>query len=71
MSIRRQPEDFRVRERLRPGVLESLHAPPGDGWRWAVMSLEKTSLTTPDAAALLGKALGVPSAKVEHAGLKD
>lgn len=71
MSIRRQPEDFRVRERLRPGVLEALAPAPDAGRRWAVMSLEKTSLTTPDAAALLGKALGVPAAKVEHAGLKD
>lgn len=71
MSIRRQPEDFRVRERLRPGALDGLGAAPDAGRRWAVMALEKTSLATPDAAALLAKALGVPSAKLEHAGLKD
>jgi len=71
MSIRRQPEDFRVRERLRADVLEALAAAPDAGRRWAVMSLEKTSLTTPDATALFAKAVGVAAAKVEHAGLKD
>jgi tRNA pseudouridine13 synthase len=66
MTIRRQPSDFRVEERLAGDVLSGV----GDGRVW-MYRLEKTSLTTMEAAQRLAKALGIKPGLVEHAGLKD
>ncbi len=63
MTIRKQPGDFRVREMLT--------APPGATGSFAVIELNKESLTTPEAVARLAKALGVRHAEISHAGLKD
>lgn len=66
MTIRRTPEDFEVIERLfearRPAGARAAHA---------VFRLTKTSLTTPHAAGLLARALGVRAGAVSWAGLKD
>jgi tRNA pseudouridine13 synthase len=65
MIIRRQPTDFQVRETLRPDLLRT--QPDA----FTLFSVEKTSLTTPEAAARLAKALGVKASVVSYAGLKD
>lgn len=65
MTIRRTPEDFRVGERLAPGVLLAEPA------AFRVYTLEKVSLTTPEAVGRLAAALGVRAGLVEPAGLKD
>lgn len=64
MTIRRIPEDFRVEEQPTPGVI----ADRGD---FAVLRLTKTSQTTPDAVARVAGLLGLPSASISYAGLKD
>lgn len=75
MTIRRHPEDFRVVERLTRAWSAKI-APPGSAGGFAgdwfeVWRVEKTSLTTPEAAARLAKARGVGAGAVAHAGLKD
>lgn len=64
MIIRRTPQDFRVVERLAPGVVR------GDGSH-AIYEVEKTSLTTPEACQRLASQLKLKANKVEYAGLKD
>ncbi|CAG0958611.1 tRNA pseudouridine synthase D [Phycisphaerales bacterium] len=71
MTIRRVPEDFRVKEELTPEFLGGVAARSGRGETHAVFELEKRGLTTPDACAGLGRALGVRASAVERAGLKD
>lgn len=71
MTIRRQPSDFRVIEHLSEEYRARI-APERVGTRThAVYELDKTSLTTPDAAAMLAKALGTRAGQVAYAGLKD
>lgn len=64
MIIRRTPQDFRVVERLSPGLAraEGSHA---------IYEVEKTSLTTPEACQRLASQLKVKASTVEYAGLKD
>lgn len=70
MTIRRVPADFRVIERLRPEWLSGIRANRA-GAAWAIFSVSKTSLTTPEAAQRLGKAIGCPWGRIGWAGLKD
>ena len=69
MTIRRIPEDFVVREVLTSARVFSSSRGARD--RYAVYRLSKQSLTTPEAASLLARRLGVRGADVTHAGLKD
>lgn len=71
MTIRRQPEDFVVVERLRHGTLAALDPERGERSPHAWYELTKTSLTTPDAVRYLARALGVRHAAVAAGGLKD
>ena len=71
MVIRRTPEDFRVEEIAEGSFLAALVAAPGAGTGYAVYSLTKTSLTTPEAVNILAKTLGVRGGTVAYAGLKD
>jgi len=71
MTIRRQPEDFHVEEVLTDAALGSLAASWSAERAHAAYRITKTSLTTPEAASRLAGALGVKSAMVEYAGLKD
>lgn len=71
MTIRRQPTDFRVQERLEPTFAAALQPEPSKAAPHAVYTLHKTSLTTPEAITQLARALGTPSGGVEYGGLKD
>ena len=64
MIIRRTPQDFRVVEHLAPGLLR------GEGSH-AIYEVEKTSLTTPEAAQRLASLLEVKAGGLDYAGLKD
>lgn len=69
MTIRRTPQDFLVTEVLTESWTPREDRPEGDAH--AVYVLEKTSLTTLDAAGAFGRSLGVRASKVSYAGLKD
>lgn len=72
MTIRRQPEDFVVAERLTGAFRWQLRdAPPAAGDAHAVYELAKTSLTTPEAIQAIAKSLGVRAGVIDYAGLKD
>lgn len=71
MTIRKQPEDFRVCETLRDDTIAQIVATPGTTHAHALITLSKTSLTTPDACSMLARALGVKAGLVSYAGLKD
>lgn len=71
MTIRRQPSDFRVIELLDPAMRARIAGERASDRMHAVYELEKTSLTTPDAAAMLAKSLGVRAGQAAYAGLKD
>lgn len=72
MTIRRQPEDFIVAERLTGAFRWQLRdAPPATGETHAVYELAKTSLTTPEAVQALAKALNLRAGVIDYAGLKD
>lgn len=73
MTLRRQPEDFRVVEHLTRAALDLLpqsHPAP----LHAVYRVTKASLTTPEVSTMLEKALksaGLRTSNTQHAGLKD
>ncbi len=73
MTLRRQPEDFRVVEHLTHAALDLLpqsHPAPAH----AVYRVTKASLTTPEVSTMLEKALksaGLRTSNTQHAGLKD
>lgn len=71
MTIRRFPEDFRVEERLSPEYAAALSPERPPGRAFALYRLTKTSLTTPEAAAMLARALGVRPGAAAWGGLKD
>jgi len=71
MTIRRRPEAFVVDERVGPAFLDALSPARPAGEAHAAFRLTKTSLTTPEAAARLAKALTIKSGLVARAGLKD
>lgn len=62
-EARAAPEDFRVEE-------VPLYEPAGDG-EHLYLRLEKRGITTDEAIRRVARRLGVPRAKVGHAGLKD
>jgi len=71
MTLRRTPEDFVVEELPTPEFLAAMRGTPGPGFLHAVYRLEKTQLTTPHAAQLVGAALKVRHNDIQYAGLKD
>lgn len=70
MTIRRVPEDFRVKEVLSPRARVQIGARTARS-RFAIYEVTKTMLTTPDVAQRLAKAVGCAAGKVGWAGLKD
>ncbi len=60
-----------MEEVARTDWLESLSAVPDAAHGHSVWRLEKQSLTTPDAVALLARSLSVKAASISYAGLKD
>ena len=71
MAIRRSPDDFLVEERLGEAYRASLAERRSEERRHAVFRLEKTSLTTPEAIAHLGRAFRARGDAIGYAGLKD
>ncbi len=71
MTIRRQPTDFRVIEQLHGDARARIAPARSSSTPHAVYLLDKTSKTTPEAAAMLAGALGTRSGQVAYAGLKD
>lgn len=71
MTIRRQPVDFIVRERLTERLLASIHPVSSGPTTHALYELAKTSLSTPEATQRLAGLLRVRPGVIEHAGLKD
>lgn len=71
MIIRRIPQDFMVREVLTGAWREGVVPEPSRAAPFAVYELTKTSLTTPQAAGMLAKELGLKPGGVEYGGLKD
>jgi tRNA pseudouridine13 synthase len=69
MTLRRQPSDFLVEERLSAAVADQMRATSTG--QFAIYALRKTSLTTPDAVNRLARELGVRPDTVGYAGLKD
>ncbi len=72
--IKRSPSDFQVEEILSREFLASAPPPPGDApaaVRYALCRLTKESLSTPEAAAGLARALKLKPGAVAYAGLKD
>lgn len=68
MTIKCQPGDFEVEERLSPDFSVRILRQPGPS---VLYLLEKSGLATPEAAALAARSLGVPCSSVAFAGLKD
>jgi tRNA pseudouridine13 synthase len=71
MTLRKTPTDFLVDELLTPEVQSSLAPTWSSATPVAVLHVRKESLTTPEAAGLVCKALHVRSGAIEYAGLKD
>jgi len=71
VTIRRQPSDFRVVERLDAAFSAALQPTPSKGTPFAIYRLDKTSLTTPEAVSQFAKRTGAGSGAVEYGGLKD
>ena len=71
MTIRRQPADFIVEERVSEAFIASLRERGEPRFPHAVYTLAKTSLTTPDAVQHLARALRTRPNATSYAGLKD
>lgn len=71
MTLRRHPDDFRVRERPSQAFVEALAEQPSRESRHAVYRLTKTSLATPEAVARLAGLLRARAGEIAYAGLKD
>ena len=71
MTIRRTPEDFRVEERTTDAFRASLVAEWDPSHPFAVYTLEKSSLATPDAVGFIARDLKVARTAISAAGLKD
>ncbi|HEY3321373.1 MAG TPA: tRNA pseudouridine(13) synthase TruD [Planctomycetota bacterium] len=65
--IKRSPADFRVEEVLDPAVTSSVAA----AGPFALYTLEKESLATPEAVGQIARAMTVPAGAIAYAGLKD
>jgi tRNA pseudouridine13 synthase len=68
MSIKKSPADFQVEEVLAPEIAAKVSAEPGP---FALFSLAKEGLATPEAAGLIAKSLGAGPGAIAYAGLKD
>lgn len=68
MAIKRTPEDFQVDEVLAEDLVARISDAPGP---FALYRLTKEGLATPEAAARVARALGLPGGAVAYAGLKD
>ncbi|MFT3686239.1 MAG: tRNA pseudouridine(13) synthase TruD [Phycisphaerales bacterium] len=71
MTIRRQPSDFRVEERLDQAFAAAVRPDASRETPFAVYVLSKTSLTTPEAVSQFAKGIRAPQGAVEYGGLKD
>lgn len=71
MTIRRQPSDFIVQERLGEAFRGAMRQAWDVEARHAIYRLTKTSRTTPEVAGELARALGIKPGAVSYAGLKD
>ncbi|MBM4107770.1 MAG: tRNA pseudouridine(13) synthase TruD [Phycisphaerae bacterium] len=71
MTIRRQPADFEVREKVSERFLAGLTALAGGREGHVVYEVSKMSVTTPEAAAALARALSLRPGQVAYGGLKD
>lgn len=71
MTLRKTPADFVVDELVSPEVRASWTAQWSAETPVAILVVRKESLTTPEAAGIVCKSLGVKSGLVEYAGLKD
>lgn len=71
MTLRKTPADFVVDELPAPEVRASWALEWSGATPMAILEVRKESLTTPEAAGMVCKALGVKSGLVEYAGLKD
>lgn len=68
MTIKQSPADFLVEEILADGFAHEVRDRPG---ALALYRLAKEGLTTPDAVASVARRLGVRTADIAYAGLKD
>ncbi|MDZ4756393.1 MAG: tRNA pseudouridine(13) synthase TruD [Phycisphaerae bacterium] len=71
MTIRRQPEDFLVEERLGAAFSSALRDRADDAAPYACFELTKQAITTPAATHAFARAIGVRNDDVQCAGLKD
>lgn len=71
MTIRRQPEDFVVEERLRESVRAALRPAADASAPHAIFELRKTGLSTPNAIDSLARELRIRPGATSYAGLKD
>lgn len=71
MSIKQNPEDFRVEEVLAEAVARGAQDRPGAGRGLALYRLMKQGLATPEAVERVARALRVPVDAVAFGGLKD
>lgn len=71
MTLRKQPSDFFVDEHLSPDIQGTFTQTWSSENPFAILHVRKESLTTPEAAGILCKALHLKSGAVEYAGLKD
>ncbi|MBL9141671.1 MAG: tRNA pseudouridine(13) synthase TruD, partial [Phycisphaerae bacterium] len=71
MTLRRNPLDFQVDERLTAACLDSLATQWSEESPYAVFRLTKTGLSTPEAVTHLCRALRITAHASSYAGLKD
>lgn len=71
MTIRRQPEDFIVVERLSTATRDAIVPAWSSSSSHVVFEVTKTSRTTPEVSAELAKAIGARGGEASYAGLKD
>jgi tRNA pseudouridine13 synthase len=71
MTIRKTPADFVVEELLTPEVRASWVPAWSAANPIAILQVRKESLTTPEAAGMVCRALHLKTGTIEYAGLKD
>lgn len=71
MTIRRQPEDFLVEERLGEAFARALRPAPDAAATQATFELKKTGVSTTAAVQSLARELGIRNGDMGYAGLKD
>lgn len=71
MTIKRQPEDFLVEERLGEAFSSALRPAPDERATLATFELKKSGVSTTAAVQSLARELGVRGNDIGYAGLKD